>query len=228
MNKPRVTPNSLDTNELIELLENNEEKEVEPIIYRNDVLAFISTFKLEPGEDNIKNHTLYSIYKVWSKDPIIKNSFYQEFTKFFECKNGQYKINQNAIKLTHAAFSKFKQENFRLKSKAWAKHFEDFTLMYALKSDGFWVEAPILYFIYDKYTHERGLDTGPASCMSREVFYRYADLFFKYKNTKDGKIYSVSENITNQFQDGQLARMRKTHVQDKKKKEKSKKRRRKS
>lgn len=217
-NKPKVTPNSLETEELLELIE-DAESQVEPqlTVYKNDILAFISTFDIQPGEDKIKAHTLYSIYKVWSKDAILKRQFCLAISQFFELNAGFYKINQNAIKLTHEAYSKFKKENRKLKSKHWTNHFENFLLFYSLKSEDFWIDAPLLYFIYDKYAHHTGLDNHINTYMGKEVFYNYANLFLRYKKTKHGTVYAVSKNILNQFQPDQFERMRKAYAQDQKK-----------
>jgi hypothetical protein len=229
-NKPKKAPNALETTELLDLLEQAEEaKEPEAIqiVYKNDVLTFLSVFNIQSGEDNVKSHTLYSIYKVWSKDPLSKSLFLDEVTKYVTRIDTGYKINQNAIKLTHEAYSKFKQENRKLKSKPWTKHFQDFLAKYELKSEDFWLEAPILYFIYDKYAHERKLDENINTYMGKTVFYTYADLFLKYKKTKTGKVYAVSPNILNQFQPDQYDRMVKAHKKEQIQKDKPKKKRKK-
>lgn len=226
MSAIKKSPNALETNELLDLLDKTTPVKDEPesigLNYKNDTLNFLSVFNIQDGQDKIKKNTLYAIYRVWSKDPISPKDFHMEMKKFLagtQLNNSVgYRINNNAIKLTHEAYSKFKQENNKLKSKFWTSHFEDFLLFNALKSGTFWIEAPILYFVYDKYAHERGLDRTGKTYMSREVFYAYADLFLKYKKTKDGKIYGLTESITNMFQDGQLERMRITHIKDEKKK----------
>lgn len=231
----KKTPNTLNTEELIELLDEKEEKvqqeEPSEINYKNDVLTFISVFNIQDGEDNIKPHTLYSIYRVWSKEPISKTAFFLTTGKFLTKKDIYYKINQNAIKLTHEAYRKFKEEkkNAKLKSKFWTNHFEDFLLYYSLKGDDFWIEAPLLYFIYDKYTHVRGLDKNPMTYMGKTVFSTYADIFLKYKNTKYGRMYLVSSSILNQFQPEQYQRMKEAHekeVEESLKPKKSKRKRR--
>lgn len=226
----KVTPKALDTDTLLDLVEKApDDKAIMGEKYKNDVLGFLSTFNIQPGEDTIKGNTLYSIYKVWSKEPLPKNTFYREVNNFLPEKTPTfYKINQNVIKLTHEAYSRFKQErNIKLKNKTWTRHFEDFLLYYSLKTDNFWIEGPILYFIYDKYAHERGLDKHNSTHMNLQTFYAYADLFLKYKKTKTGKYYAVSDNITIQFQEGQLERMQREYAKEQKAKEKPKKRRRK-
>jgi hypothetical protein len=216
----RKTANFIETEELLKLLEEPQlNQETPDILYKNDILSFISVFNIQSGEDRIKKNTLYSIYRVWSKNPIPSKDFHLEMFKFLPVCQVQnaagYNINQNAIKLTHEAYSLFKQQKVRtLKSKRWTQHFENFLLFHALTSGNFWLESDILYFIYDKYTHERGLDRTVHLYMTKEVFYIYADIFLKHKITKYGKMYGISENIQNFFQPDQLARMQKAHAKE--------------
>lgn len=217
MSNIKKTATQVQTEELLNLLdEDNTSDEVNYTEYKNDILQFISVFNLKPGEEYIKAFTLYSIYKVWSKTPISKTAFYSEICKYFESLNGKgYKINRNAIQLTHEAYVKFEKKKIRLKSKYWTKHFEDFILYYSIKNGSFWLEDEILYFLYDKYTYERNiLNTNR---LSKELFFTYADLFFKHKITKTGKVYSVTDNITVLFQQGQLQRMQSSYAEEKKK-----------
>lgn len=216
----------IDTEELLELLSdsNDDELDLDYSEYKNDILNFISVFNIKQGEEYIKAFTLYSIYKVWSKNPISKNQFYLEIQKYFFSNSNGYLINRNAIQLAHEAYIKFQRKKIKLKSKFWTKHFEDFLLFHSLKNGSFWIEDNILYFLYDKYTHERGLDKNTRTYMSKDIFFTYADIFLKSKVTKTGKVYSVTENIKNFFQPDQLQRMKETYVKkDKKSKKKKKK-----
>jgi hypothetical protein len=220
----KKTPSQVETEELLDLLNQTDNvQESNNLEYKNDILNFISVFNIQQGEETIKPFTLYSIYKVWSKEPITKTQFHIEINKYFDNKGNGYLINRNAIQLTHEAYLKFDQKKRKLKSKFWANHYEDFLLYHSLKNGTFWLEADILYFLYDKYTHERGLDKNSATHMSKDVFFTYSDVFLKYKTTKKGKVYSVTENIKNFFQPGQLQRMKESYGEEKKKAKKSKK-----
>lgn len=231
--KLKKTPNALDTDELLSLLENTpaaEKATEEPVIeYKNNVVEFLSVFNIQPGDTKIKTNTLYSIYKVWCEEPISKVKFTIEAGKYLATgklsSSSAFLINQNAIKLTHYAYNKFKEEKQidRTKSKKWMKHFEDFTLFYSITPGEFWIHSQILYFIYDKYAHERKLDYQPQSYLSEDSFNRMAKLVFKNKRTKFGRLYAISENIQNFFQEGQLQRMKDNYVQKKKPKKSNRK-----
>lgn len=228
MSDLKKTANQADTDELLDILNNSQEDITNYTEYKNDILTFISVFNIQNGEEKIKAYTLYSIYKVWSKEALTKTQFYNEFNKFFYSTSGSYFINRNAIQLTHEAYNKFKQEKIRLKSKFWSKHFEDFLLYHSIKSESYWLESDLLYFLYDKYTHERGLDKNSSTHMGKDTFSTYANIFLKSKVTKNGKVYLVSENVKQFFQKGQLERMKDEKAKEQKKKTKPKKSARKS
>lgn len=226
MSKIKKNIIEVQTDELIDLLkEDSKAPETDPLYIENDVLTFVSVFNLQAGEESVKPYTLYSIYKVWSKDPVNKNPFYFEMAKLFTISSGNYKVNRNAIQITHEAYSQFKHKDRRLKSKPWTKHFEDFLLFHSIKNGNQWLEASILYFLYDKYIHQRGLDDHPMHYMSQTTFYTYADIFLKHKITKDGKVYSVSDNIKNFFQKDQLQRMQAANAKEQEEKAKPKRKR---
>lgn len=224
----KKAPNTLETEELLDLLDLKDEAGQPSELgftYKNDIITFISIFNLKPGEDVVKSFTLYSIYKVWSKNPVSKTVFYNELNSFLpNTTQGHFKLNQNAIKLTHEAYSRFKQENRRLKNKKWAAHFEDFLLFYALKNENYWLEDYLLRKVYLKYAEERNILDNIGTFMGELVFSVYADLFLKYKKTKTGKVYSVSENVLNHFKPGQLERLRKAYAKEQQRKEKKSKR----
>lgn len=216
----RKAPHALDTEDLLKLIEQTDASKAvapvnEPIISGNDVLTFLSVLNIQEGSEIIKKNTLFQIYKAWSKHPITRKDFFLTIGKFFPVKNGAYRINQNAIKLTHEAYLKFKRQNTKLNSPAWAKHFENFLLFHSLKHGDAWIELDIFYFLYDKYCHSQGLDKSGKHYMGKQVFEYYANLNLKFKITKYGKVYAISSNIANFFQPGQLQRMKEQHAKEK-------------
>lgn len=209
----KKAPQTHKTDDLLKVAEDATIKTPDNIIpYKNDILTFIATFDIQSGPDKIKKTTLFSIYKVWSKTPIKRQEFYNELAKFLENTkirdSHAFKINQNAIKLTHAAYKEFQREGTKLTSKYWTKHFENFLSLYQLKPGEFWIEDSLLYFIYDKYTHEMKMDDTNKSVMKEKLFYNYANLFLPKRVTRYGKVYGVTQNIEVQFQPGQLERMK--------------------
>lgn len=207
----KKSAHALETDELLNLLDTKEVIDDKTVQYKNDVLGFISTFAIEPGEDRIKQYTLFSIYKVWSKSPIKKTDFLREMQTFLESTNlkgcAAFYINQSAIKLTHSAYKHYTNENLKLKGRSWSKQFENFLKFHNLSSGDRWIHQEILYFIYDKYAHATGLDEHTRTYMSKNVFFVYCKLYLKQKVTKHGLLYAISDNIQSFFQIDQLARM---------------------
>jgi hypothetical protein len=190
---------------------------------------FISTFGIEPGEDKVKQHTLYTIYKAWSQDALKKNDFIHQMRDFFEVvfigQSRGFGINQSAIKLTHDAYKHFSNERVREKSKTWATHFENFLRFHSLSPGKYWIHGEILFFIYDKYTHATGLDKNASTHMGKKTFDIYCKLYLEQKKTKHGKYYAISDNIQGFFQVDQLERMNKEYAKEENKKKPSQKRR---
>lgn len=226
--KLKKAPNQLSTEELLEQLSNPleepKEKEIPEIInYKNDVMGFLSTFQILPGKEAIKKHVFFAIYKSWSRSPLDRKSFECEINRLFISNNKQYYINQNTIKLTYEAYTKFKKERKQLKSKHWAKHYQRFLDYYSLTPGTFWIEKDILYYIYDKYSHNILNKKNNRGTLGTESFFKFCDVFLKQKIVKGGIIYGLSDNIQNCFEPGQLERMRKEYVKKKAPKKRNKK-----
>lgn len=218
MSKLKKSAHTLGTDELLEMLEENNVLQDAPIVYKNDVLTFISAFGIEPGREKIKQHTLFTIYKAWSQNPMKKQEFLKEMRNFLpSCQVSAaraFSINHSAIKLTHEAYKHYTNENIRLKSKHWAIHYENFLKFHALTPGKYWIYADMLYFIYDKYTHATGLDKTGVHHMTSNTFSVYSKIYLKHKKTKNGIKYAVSDNIQGFFQIGQLERMNKAHEKE--------------
>lgn len=224
MNSIKKSAHTLETDELLELLEKKEVVEDKAVEYKNDVLGFISTFGIEHGEEKMKQHTLFTIYRVWSKNPLKKTEFLTEMRQYLQSTRIRqamaFFVNQSAIKLTHSAYKYYTNENIRFNSRPWAKHFENFLKFHSLSPGERWIHGNILYFIYDKYCHATGLDKSPSTYMSKDNFLMYCKLFLRQKHTKNGTLYAISDNIQSFFQIGQLARMEAEYA--KKEKDKTK------
>lgn len=230
MNKLKVIPTVVNTEDLLAALDKPDEiRETEEILeYTNDILPFFSSLGITAGEVRIKKTTLHSIYRAWSKTPMNKTQFMLEIAKFLPVINAQFvTINKNAIKLTHEAYKKFNKENKRIKSKHWARHFEDFLNYHSLERGEYWLEVDIFYFLYDKYLNKLKLDNH-GSFLAKEMFIYYADVFLKSKLTVHGKMYGVSENVTTFFQPDQLERMRKEYANQEEKPKKKRRNRKKA
>lgn len=230
MSTLKKVPHLLNTEELLNVIESSKEFEkndedfiaLEPV-NNNDVLTFISTFKIAEGDHGIKKSLLYSIYKAWSKSPVNRITFSTELANFIQVKHEKYyHININAVKLTHEVYTHYKNNYKTIKSKHYARHYQNFLNYHAIESKDFWIELDILYFLYDKYTHEMGFNTKSTQVLSKKKFELFSNLFLRNKITQSGKVYAVSSNINNFFQPGQIERMKKEYAKEKKETSKNK------
>lgn len=231
----KKVPHVLNTEDLLRVIESSHkeepEKEVPEILeYTNDILPFLSKFNIIPGDKMIKKNLLFSIYKAWSKNPKKKKEFILEMNKYFRVRSpdgsNYFYINKNAMSLTHEIYQKYKKHNKKVTSRHWVQHFEDFLNYHALESKNYWIHINILYFLYEKYLHERKLNTSPSAILNKHNFESFCNLYLQKKITKDGPVYAVSSNIEAFFQPGQLERMRKTYAKKEDDKEKKVKKRR--
>lgn len=210
-------PHKLDDQALLDLIEGNEVTEPE-IVYPNDVLHFIATFNIEPGNEKIKQFTLFNIYKVWSKDPISKTEFLEEMCSYFSVNqigpSRAFCINQSAIKLTHSTYKYFSNNNIKLHSPRWIKHFENFLKFHSLTTGDYWIDRETLYQVYEKYATATGLSVT-THFMKKKTFFIYCKIFLKQKLTKYYTLYAISDNIKQFLKYDQLAEIEKKYAKEK-------------
>lgn len=180
-----------------------------------DVLTFLSKFNILPGTNRVKRGLLFNIYKAWSAYPIKRKEFLQICGKYFKVaeRGNVYLINANVVKLSYDVYTTFKRKYRLVTDRRRATHFENFINYYSLKKENYWIHINILYFLYDKYLYEKKVDR-PLAFKNFEHFCR---TYFELKNTTNGKMVSVSKNIENFFQEGQLERMKVTYAEERKK-----------
>ncbi len=76
-----------DINELFKIAEANKLKsdiELDEIDNFSKVQRFILIFKIKDGKNPVPSKMMYHLYKSWSEDPIPRQAFLLELTKFFE------------------------------------------------------------------------------------------------------------------------------------------------
>lgn len=184
----------LSLEELLETVETSGE-DVQTQDFQDDVVGFLNVLNIETGEQSIKATLIYSIYRAWSKNPIQRLDFINRMKDFIKSdkKDVTFFINQNAAKLTHSAYKKFKTQS-RIKSPAWQKRFKNFMDYYSLKTGDTWINDRVFYLIYDHYRIKQNLICHQAY-LSKETFYMLADINVPFKITAKGKLYGVSDNI---------------------------------
>jgi len=237
----RRLPHEISTNELLEIINNTpklveeEEKklDVQEDPVNGDVLAFLARFNIQTGENKVKKNLLYNIYKAWSSYPIKRKDFFTIVNRYIDSATGasSYKINLNVVKLSYDVFTAFKSKYRIVTNKSRTVHFENFFNFYALKSEDYWVHINILYYLYQEYLNASPKKQRP---LSYKHFIHYTAVYFKVKNTNQGKMVCVSKNIEGFFKKDQLnelkvmyAKEREKEIFQKEEAEKSKARRKK-
>lgn len=220
-------PNSLDEEELLKLLEKADNKEPEKkIVYKNDVLEFISCYKLVPGKNKVKKQILYNLYKKWSHDPIDRSLFNRELSKYFthytNSHGTYYQINANAIDLSVEAYKLVKNTEIdKTKSPHWKKSFEKFLSDSNLQPGKYYIEHYILYHAYDKWVYTNKHKTK----LSRDQFHRFCMLYFERKRIGENRMswFGINESFLDSFGQESIRNIRNGY-EEKQEKERNKKR----
>jgi hypothetical protein len=226
-----VLPSAKDTQELLKDLEFYTPSEEETFLeedYKNDILAFLSTYNVQPGKTEVSDTVLYYLYSQWSQDRIGRKPFNMELSKFFQRKTNRNKlfflINQDGMSLSKAGFSIVKSKTRdAVKIKTKKRHFEAFLNARHLSPGDFFIEADILYRLYDKWTY----DNKHKMPLGRKSFYSFLYLYFKCKEAKNTKYFAVEQKgLFKHVSTRKLAIIRKKNESKKKPKVKKEKQKR--
>lgn len=196
MSKKNKLPHELDTEELLDLIESEEnfvEEAKEEITEDDDgVLAFLSFYNIKHGEEKIPCTLLYEVYKRWAKNKINKDTFFKTISLYLiRGKTGvhnYYMVNMNAMTLGKKALTLLRKKPNRTKSKTAKIHFDSFLDNYKIKKGDKLINFNKLYKLYDKWHYEK----KPKSRLGKIQFKKFLRLYFDYKTTKEEEYYKVS------------------------------------
>lgn len=191
--------------------------------YPNDILKFIETYKLGPGEEEIHANLLYSLYRKWSTYPIKKIQFRTELSKFFtynfNINNSTYLINYDQAKIS-IEIIKFLKHKRKVSSSFWQRHFENFIAKYSLEEGKFWVALPVLYYLYDKWCYSIQKNKQ----LSTHQFSAYMKIYFPFRVMKDRLSFGVTRTILNHITSEVIQEVQKgAEIREKREKSKGKK-----
>lgn len=157
MTKKPIT--QISSEDLLKLLEDNKDiKDENHIIYKNDIVDFISKFNLKQGQEKVSTRILYIIYTVWSKNKVNKRTFSTHLGSFFECKPSpgnkelMVLLDLTSNELLRKTIIK-KKRKFKHNPKFLKEHFENYLSKYDIKKGSFFVKSSILYNLYDKWVY---------------------------------------------------------------------------
>jgi hypothetical protein len=216
MSELKKLPSVLSTEDLIELIENEDglSEKSDLSDFKNDILSFISSLNIEPGEYKVNKNTLYLIYKAWSNSPINKSPFISQIALHLpSTPDTKYVlINKNSIKLTHEAYVRFKKQTHVLKTTKHVDDFNDFLKYFSIESGTYFFELDFLYLLYTRYAESKGIGRP----FSRVSFEKYCRVNFLSKQLKTGPAFGIKPNVDNFFEKGELKKLRRNHGKKKK------------
>lgn len=213
--KLQKLPNDLSVEELLKALEQTSKEENQkafsqslPDVDENEfndaypVASFLNAFDIKDGKNLVSDAVLYSLFKIWNKETKLdKNWFNKQLLKFLNFKKitrGQtnkkfYYVNDSATKLVKYIdhYRKEKKRNTRT-NKNYKKYYEKFFKDIGIERGPLFVEADVLYHVYDTYMYKRNRRSYPY-----HNFELVCTLLFEVKYFTDysSPWFGVSENI---------------------------------
>jgi hypothetical protein len=186
--------------ELLEALENDKTPvSKEDTLFLNDpILAFVHAFKIQRGTRQVSSKLLFKLFRLWN--PSIKiqqrdfNIKLSTYLPYFATKN-YYRININMFKIANSIEKLLdKKSTDKTKSKTYHKRFEAFLLEHNLEEGLFYIEADILYYVYNRWC-----DKKKRAAFGYTTFNDMCTLYFDRKRIHYSKLifYGVNENIKN-------------------------------
>lgn len=213
----KKTPTAHTDEELLKLL-NEDTKDLPteiPPHHDNEILSFLSTFKIEDGKTPISKRLLLELYRSWTKEPLTNTQFYYGVSKYLMTllSSGQsfYLINQKALTLTETAYKLLnKRVRDKTKNNNWRSHFENYLAKYKIKPGNYYVEAFVLYNLYDKYAYE----IGKKLPLSEFQFHRFCSLYFTKKKLTEDRVswFGVHKSIKNVITDDDINTLRESRT----------------
>lgn len=178
-----------------EIKQKSEEEYVE-----NEVIRFLAYYDIKPGNHRINTKLMFKLFKSWSKNKAYK---YKDFLKNTlnqlqsekELKNYEkisyFKIDKSLLNITRfLEESKPRRVNFR-KTLFYKKFMEEFIEQHKLASGPIYVEADILYYLFDFYNQKK-----KRRMISYERFVSMCHLYFPEKQLGFGSTwFGVNESI---------------------------------
>lgn len=200
-------PNEISLEDLLKSLDGIEELNNPPTNTELDlselspVISFIQAFNITHGEHLVRDRVLYKLFRLWAKDSFIdQKNFNNQFGRYIipSSIGGKryYSINTDHIKISQSTLAIIKDhQRDRTKSKHYKAHFQKFLNHYGLEAGSVYVEAEILYYLYDKVNTEK----GRKNLFNFEGFLQMGRLFFSQKRISSNKIawFGVNQNIKN-------------------------------
>lgn len=206
-NKPL---NLLSEEELMALLdapEVVEEKEEEITEYDNNVVPFLSHYKIVPGDKPISKKLLYKLYKAYVEEPLTNKAFQDIVGMFldgyYNKKGGFYKINLDQFRIAKHIFEiKDKSLVKKDRSATYRLSFESFLESEGIKSGDKWLQGFVLHEIYLEYCRKK----KKTKAFGYKAFHNMLKVYFKnQRKTQNRSLwFGVNEETANYYTKDQI------------------------
>jgi hypothetical protein len=146
---------------LLDALENSDNliQENESLEGDGDVVEFINTFNIGPGDKKLFLKTLYVYYKNWSHFPISKPQFTKVIRRLFEIKsptNAEYILIKNDfLELNNEIIRAKKAKKHLRKTFLIKKNIESFIDQMGIKESETWTDVKTIYKWYIKWRYKK-------------------------------------------------------------------------
>lgn len=179
-----------------ELLKLVEQEKSNQVVYDwpNDVMEFISVYNLKQGTEAITTKLLYRLYKFWSKEPVLRQTFSNAIMDIFPSsrigESVTILLDEKALNISNEV-NKYLKRFDKTKSKNWTKHFTTYLDHYSIKKGGLFIKNNVLFNLYDKWT-SRNNNYHP---LGPKQFNKFCALFFTQKIIRGEKWSGVDKSI---------------------------------
>lgn len=175
------------TEELLEIAKGTSDIELH-VDTGNDVLDFISFYRLKKGPHLVTKQLLYKLYRQWSQTPLTAKTFSREMALFITTNKTTFSINVAECSILQQTLEKLKDKT---KSKLYKTHFDNYLKKYNIKKGTFFVKDTVLYNLYDKWTY----GIRKRNPLGIGNFNKFCKLYFKYVIKGRSYWFSIDKSI---------------------------------
>lgn len=191
-------PSTISTEDLLKELEKTpvqEQLEIPKPKKENDIMRFLTTFNIEPGDQMIERKIIYKLYEQYSQDPVGEKKFYKLLAKYITTTNGKrtrvfFNINQKSLDLSEKVTNLLKPRTRpSTKMIPLQMHFNNFVKKYELKAgkkpNFIWVSTKVLYDLYDEWVFA----IRKKKPLSYKEFTNFCKIYFPISKESDKKVW---------------------------------------
>jgi len=200
-------PSQLTEQEILDLLYSDEvEEETKQIFdYTDDVVPFLTNYNITPGTSYVSKKLIYKLYKLYSKEPLDKQTFNIQVGRYVEPAGGNFLINIDNFAISNHIYTKEKTRD-KTKSLNYQKHFQWFLTERGVEKGKVWLEGFVLFFIYKDFCNSRRVSPK----LGYVNFHKFLKLHLPYRRVKENRSlwFKVNEATFNIFNEEERAKIR--------------------